>query len=100
MTYRLLALLCLLPLAAQTQASSSFRCGNALVTTDDHMAEVAGKCGDPVSRDFLGYRERTDDYGYRNEVQVEEWLYGPRNGMYYYLRFEGNRLVNVDSKRN
>jgi hypothetical protein len=98
-TYRLLALLCLLPLAAQTQASSSLRCGNALVTADDPMSEVASKCGEPVSRDFIGYRERTDDYGYRNEVQVEEWMYGPRNGMYYYLRFEGSRLVSVDSKR-
>ena len=99
MTYRLLALLCLLPLAAQTQASSSFRCGNALVTTDDHMAEVAGKCGDPVSRDFLGYRERTDDYGYRNEMQVEEWLYGPRNGTSYILTFEANRLSRIEFQR-
>ncbi len=34
-----------------------------------------------------------------SEVQIEEWAYGPRNGMYYYLRFEGNRLVKIESKR-
>jgi hypothetical protein len=99
MNYRLLALLCFLPLAAQALASSSLRCGNELVTGNDHMAEVARKCGEPASRDFIGYRGRSDDYGFRNEVQVEEWMYGPRNGMYYYLRFEGNRLVDIDSKR-
>ena len=40
-----------------------------------------------------------DDYGFYNEVPIEEWTYGPRNGMYHFLRFEGNRLRDIDSKR-
>jgi hypothetical protein len=32
-------------------------------------------------------------------VPIEEWTYGPRNGMYHFLRFEGNRLRDIDSKR-
>jgi hypothetical protein len=91
------ALLILLPLCAQ--ASSTLRCGQGLISTNDSTSVVSSKCGEPLSRDFLGYREVIDEYGFRNEVSVEEWSYGPRNGMYHYLRFEGNRLIKIDSKR-
>ena len=47
----------------------------------------------------MGYREVLDEYGFYNEVAVEEWAYGPRNGMYQFLRFEGNRLIKIESKR-
>lgn len=92
----LLALLCL-PLLAE--ASSTYRCGSALVSKTAPTSEVLSKCGEPVSRDFLGYRELVDDYGFRHEVQVEEWIYGPKNGMYHFLRFEGGRLTEIRSKR-
>lgn len=91
--------LCLLLLTVSAQASSSLRCGSQLISLQDYSAEVLDKCGEPLSRDSLGYREILDDYGFRQEVKVEEWVYGPRNGMYHYLRFEGNRLVNIDSER-
>lgn len=90
-------LLLLLPLAAQ--ASSTLRCGSQLISMDDSSSTVLHKCGEPISRDFLGYRERLDIYGFRYEVAVEEWSYGPRNGMYHFLRFEANRLIKIDSKR-
>jgi hypothetical protein len=92
----MLPLLCLPMLA---EASSTYRCGSALVSTSAPSAEVLSKCGEPVSRDFLGYREVVDSYGFRNEVNVEEWVYGPKNGMYHFLRFEGGRLTEIRSKR-
>lgn len=92
-----LALLLMLPITAPQAAT--LRCDSALISTEDSGAEVLAKCGEPVSRDFLGYREVIDAYGFRNEVPVEEWTYGPRNGMYHFLRFEGNRLQKIDSKR-
>lgn len=92
----MLPLLCLPMLA---DASSTYRCGSALVSTSAPSAEVLSKCGEPVSRDFLGYREVVDSYGFRNEVNVEEWVYGPKNGMYHFLRFEGGRLIEIRSKR-
>lgn len=91
-----LLLLLALPLA---EASSTYRCGSALVSTSAPTSEVQGKCGEPLSRDFLGYKEVLDQYGFRNEVTVEEWTYGPRGGMYHFLRFEGGRLVEIRSKR-
>lgn len=98
MTRCLLPLLCLL-LANHAEAGSTLRCGSALISLDDLSSEIQAKCGNPVSRDSLGYREVVGYYGYSSEVLVEEWIYGPRNGMYYYLRLEGNRLVKIESKR-
>ncbi|MCP9338443.1 DUF2845 domain-containing protein [Stutzerimonas xanthomarina] len=81
------------------QASSTFRCASKLVSLHDSTAEVQAKCGEPTSRALTGYRELVDEYGFGHEVQIEEWTYGPTNGMYHFLRFEGNRLRNIDSER-
>lgn len=89
----------LLVLLAGTANAASWRCGSGLVSTGDSTGEVQSKCGEPNNRAFLGYKEVTDRYGFANEVQLEEWSYGPRNGMHYFLRFEGNRLEKIDSKR-
>jgi hypothetical protein len=98
--YKLLLLpLCLL-LASPAQAGSTMRCGSNLVSLDDLASEVEGKCGKPAHREQLGYRERVDYYGQVSEIVIEEWVYGPRNGMYYFLRLEGNRLTRIESRRN
>lgn len=92
--------LCLLLLLASLPLSAaSLRCGSELISTGDHVNEVLDKCGEPNSRDTIGYRERIDVLGRFEEVRVEEWVYGPRSGMYYYLRFEANRLTEIDSRR-
>lgn len=99
-----LSLLLSLPLslaAFSAQASSTMRCESRLVSVDATIQEVAAKCGAPASQQSLGFRQVVDYYGMVSDVPVEEWVYGPmRGGMTYYLRFEGGRLVNVDSKRN
>ncbi|MFJ4197303.1 DUF2845 domain-containing protein [Pseudomonas sp. NPDC089534] len=87
----------LLALAAgQAYASDTLRCGSQLVSLGDRASEVLQKCGEPLSRDLLGYKRSANR---REEFQVEEWTYGPSNGMYQYLRFEGNRLKQINSKR-
>lgn len=48
-------LLALLPLA-QAQADS-LRCGSRLVSSGDSSSDVLERCGEPRSRDSLGYRE-------------------------------------------
>ncbi|MBT8768681.1 DUF2845 domain-containing protein [Metapseudomonas boanensis] len=97
---RLLLSLSLLLVLSNTEASSTLRCNSGLISVDDTVGEVLEKCGEPASRSDLGYKEVVDEYRQRSEVRVEEWVYGPRNGMYQFLRFEGNRLRNIDSKRN
>jgi hypothetical protein len=89
---------CLL-LTPHAQAASTLRCQSSLISLQDRTSEVLAKCGEPATHEFLGYREVVDYYGGTSQVGLEEWSYGPRNGMYYYLRFEANRLVNIQSKR-
>jgi hypothetical protein len=96
----LTALLCIgIALAPCLQAASTLRCQSNLISLDDHQREVQAKCGEPATKAFLGYREVVDYYGGVSQVGIDEWSYGPRNGMYYYLRFEANRLVKIQSKR-
>jgi hypothetical protein len=91
-----LALIAMTLAASHASASDTLRCGSQLISLGDRSSEVLQKCGEPVSRDVLGYKRSANR---REEFQVEEWTYGPNNGMYQYLRFEGNRLRQINSKR-
>ncbi|MBS4080849.1 MULTISPECIES: DUF2845 domain-containing protein [Pseudomonas] len=96
MTGKWLAAIALTLAASHVWASDTLRCGSQLVSLGDRASEVLQKCGEPVGRDPLGYKRSANR---REEFQVEEWTYGPNNGMYQYLRFEGNRLRQITSKR-
>ena len=96
MTGKWLAAIALTLAASHVWAADTLRCGSQLVSLGDRASEVLQKCGEPVGRDPLGYKRSANR---REEFQVEEWTYGPNNGMYQYLRFEGNRLRQITSKR-
>ncbi|MGE4405702.1 DUF2845 domain-containing protein [Pseudomonas sp.] len=91
---RLVACL-LLSTVAGVQADT-LRCGSQLVSTGDRGFEVERKCGPPAHRDLVGYSLSRDD---RHEFKLEEWVYGPNNGMLSILTFEGNRLVRIETRR-
>lgn len=88
---------CWLPLTAQ--AGSTLRCNSGLISLGDSRHEVLNKCGTPMDQASLGYRQRVNRYGHVHDLKVEEWSYGPRNGMYHTLRFEGGLLVKISSTR-
>ena len=79
--------------------ADTLRCGSQLISVGDRAFEVQQKCGAPASQDLIGTKSTFSHYRQRDEVKVEEWIYGPNNGMYQYLRFEGGRLVRIDSRR-
>lgn len=87
----LLGLYCT-PVQAET-----LRCGSALVSTGDRAFEVERKCGPPVHRDVVGYALGRND---RHEFMLEEWVYGPNNGMLSILTFQGNRLTRIETRRS
>lgn len=89
--------LLLLCLSLPSQAAT-FRCGSKLVSLGDRTFQVLQKCGEPSYREALGY-ELSDYPYYRREAPISEWVYGPRNGFIYFLRFEGNRLAQITSQR-
>lgn len=85
---------------AQMAQGTTLRCGSQLISAGDRAFEVQQKCGDPVSQEVIGSKETfSGDFRQSQEVRIEEWIYGPSHGMYQYLRFEGGRLVSIDSKR-
>ena len=92
----LLPTLLLLALAAPAGAES-MRCGSKLINIGDRTFEVLQKCGEPVHRDLVGY---TGGYYDSRELIIEEWVYGPNNGMLSILTFEGNRLVRIETRRS
>lgn len=91
--------LVLLAFASASQAAT-LRCGSQLISAGDRAFEVQQKCGVPVSQEVIGSKETySGNYRQSEQVRIEEWIYGPDHGMYQYLRFEGGRLVRIDSKR-
>lgn len=86
------------------------RCGSDLVSPGYLKFEVLQTCGEPLSREMVGeveifdtdriYDRRYSRYharGSRIILYIEEWIYD--KGGLHVLRFEGNRLVNVESVR-
>ena len=74
----------------------AFRCGSHLVNTGDKSFEVSQKCGDPISKETVGYTVKGD----MREFEIKEWIYGPWNGQYYYLTFHGTTLVQIESRKD
>ncbi|MBX9763985.1 MAG: DUF2845 domain-containing protein [Pseudomonadaceae bacterium] len=90
----LLLTLLITPLMAQAE---TLRCGSQLVSLDDRRFEVLQKCGEPAFRDLVGYSLGPNE---RREYQIEEWVYGPDNGMLSILTFEGTRLRAIERRRS
>jgi len=91
------ALLLALIVAPPLAQADTLRCGSQLVSLDDRRFEVLQKCGEPVFRDLVGYALGPNE---RREYQIEEWVYGPDNGMLSILTFEGTRLRAIERRRS
>lgn len=92
-----IVLCALLSITSSAAMASTFRCGTQLVSLGDRAFQVLRKCGEPLAREPVGYTLGEFD---RREMLIEEWVYGPRNGMLYFLRFEGGRLTSIDGRRD
>ncbi|MDO9619375.1 MAG: DUF2845 domain-containing protein [Pseudomonas sp.] len=89
-------LLALVSASSMAQAET-LRCGSQLVSLGDRRFEVLQKCGEPAFRDLVGYSLGPNE---RREYQIEEWVYGPDNGMLSILTFEGTRLRAIERRRS
>ncbi|MFP6863918.1 DUF2845 domain-containing protein [Pseudomonas sp.] len=83
--------------ASSLAQAETLRCGSQLVSLDDRRFEVLQKCGEPAFRDLVGYSLGPNE---RREYQIEEWVYGPDNGMLSILTFEGTRLRAIERRRS
>ena len=89
-------LLATLVLACGLAEAGTLRCGSKLVNEGDRAFEVERKCGKPARTDLVGY---TGGYYGDREMVIEEWVYGPTNGMLSIRTFQGNRLTRIETKR-
>ena len=83
-------------LLANTAQAQTMRCGTELISVGNRGFEIIRKCGQPSYKEVVGY---TLGASQRTELRIEEWVYGPNNGMQYILRLEGNRLIKIESSR-
>jgi hypothetical protein len=79
-----------------TGSANALRCGSDLVNVGDFKYEVLERCGEPNSKEIVGFT--LNDSGDR-ELRIEHWVYGPWNGYYYVMVFEGGILVEIVSRR-
>lgn len=75
-------------------ANASMRCGTALIDEGMLNVDVLRKCGEPDQRETI-----PPSSAHGGGVTVELWMYGPRNGVYRYLRFLDGSLVSIRTER-
>ena len=83
-------------------AQAAMRCGSKLVTNGDHKVEVLHKCGEPVLKEYRGFRYQSyppyHSHGLHSVIgaDVEEWTYnfGPRRFMRL-VRFANSKVERV-----
>lgn len=78
-------------------ADGGMRCGNSFVKVGERAYLVQRDCGEPVSKQHIGF---TIDQKERRELLIEEWIYGPRDGGYFYIiTFVGGKVSQITSER-
>src|SRR5690606_20021489 len=85
--------------AAAGAQGATMRCDQGLISTGDTAMVVVQKCGEPASRQVS--HPAREEAGWEEEgvSTIELWIYGPANGMSYYLCFIDGRLVQIRSQR-
>ena len=83
------------PIAAQ----ASMRCPNGIISGGATTFEVLNKCGEPDSKEKISPALGSDGKTTNKSVTVENWVYGPSNGMYRFLKFIDGTLVKIESRR-
>ena len=76
--------------------SFALRCGSDLASIGDIKHEVYLACGEPFSKEVIGYIDKEKEDDRIRVMKIEEWIIQD-SGYYYSLIFEGNKLVSIES---
>ena len=79
----------LILLLSTANKAHSFTCGSKFFSKGDLDFEVLTNCGEPVSREVIGYTLSGDG---EREYKIERWVYGPIGGLYKVLTFKAGVL--------
>ncbi len=81
-------------------AYATIRCGDRVVSVGDLKHEVRLKCGEPYSKEVIGFIDREESKKRIRVMKIEEWIveeneHGTKR--YNSLVFEGNKLTEITS---
>ena len=76
--------------------SFALRCGTKLANIGDHKNEVLLACGNPESKETIGYVDKENDGERIRVLKIEEWIFEKSN-QYYSFVFEGSKLIKIES---
>lgn len=79
---------------ASPEVVDSYRCSTKIFKKGDHDFEVSKNCGEPVSKEVVGYTDRDG-----LKLKIEKWVYGPSSGKMYILYFQAGILERIESYR-
>ena len=99
-------IICILCLWISANTAFALRCGNNLISVGDLKNEVRINCGDPISKEIIGYIDRVESETLNGEksekrirvMVIEEWVIEIQSfgtTYYYSLVFEGNTLTEI-----
>ncbi len=74
--------------------------GNELISVGDLKSKVSIICGEPVSREIIGYIDHVESEKRIRVMKIEEWVIEVKtyDTIYFYsLVFEGNKLKEITS---
>ena len=80
-------------------AHASMRCPNGIISGGETTFEVLHKCGEPDSKEKINPTLGSDGKALNKSATIENWVYGPSNGMYRFLKFIDGTLVKIESHR-
>lgn len=75
--------------------SFALRCGSQLASVGDLKHAVLMTCGEPLSKEIIGYIDQEKNGDRIRVMKIEEWII-EESGYYYSLTFEGNRLTRIE----
>lgn len=87
-------------ISATSHTEASMRCDNGIISGRETIAEVIRKCGQPDNRDVIQPTVDSNGKTPHQSATIENWIYGPKNGMYQYLRFIDGKLASIRSQRD
>jgi len=76
--------------------SFALRCDNGLVNVGYLKQRVLVACGNPYSKEIIGYIDKQKDGDRIRVMKIEEWIIN-KKGNYYSLIFEGNKLIKIET---
>jgi hypothetical protein len=79
--------------------AATLRCGSGLVSEGQSTLEVQRVCGEPGQRQRTEPAQTANGQLRQGAVTVEEWVYGPQNGLYRHLKFVDGKLVQITGRR-